>query len=109
MAHQRKGIPLTAQRLYPERSEQPFDVFLVCDNINQFDAKYVQDLTSYNCNLFQVAPEAAKEIEKTRKLRAIISVPELKCGNGFELLDSLRATVGKNTPLMVFSPLFEAA
>jgi hypothetical protein len=103
MAHQRQGIPQSAQRLFPERSEQPFDVFLVCDNISQFDQKYVQDLTGYNCNLFQVAPEAAKDIKKTRKLRAIISVPELKEGNGFELLNSLREVVGKNTPLMVFS------
>ena len=104
MAHQRKGIPQSAQRLFPERSEQPFDVFLVCDDLNQFDAKYVKDLTAYNCNLFQVTPEHAKEIEKTRKLRAIISVPELSCCDGYALLNSLRETVGKNTPLMVFAP-----
>lgn len=109
MAHRRQGIPESAQRLFPERNEQPFDVFLVCDDIHQFDQKYVKDLTAYNCNLFQVTPEHATEIQKTRKLRAIISVPELNCGNGFALLDSLRATVGKNTPLMVFSPLFAAA
>ena len=103
------SIPQSAVKLFAERSEQPFDVFLVCDEIGQFDQKYVQDLTAYNCNLYHVTPEHAKEIKKTRKLRAIISVPELKCGNGFELLSSLQETVGKNTPLMVFSPLFAAA
>lgn len=109
MAPPKLSIPQSAIKLFPERSEQPFDVFLVCDALEQFDQKYVQDLTAYNCNLYQVTPEHATEIKKTRKLRAIISVPELKNGNGFELLDSLRETVGKNTPLMVFSPLFAAA
>ena len=108
MAHQRQGIPQSAQRLFPERSEQPFDVFLVCDELKQFDQGYVKDLTAYNCNLFQVAPEHAREIKKTRKLRAIISVPELNSGTGLELLGSLRESIGKNTPLMVFSPLFAA-
>ena len=108
MAHQRQGIPQSAQRLFPERGEQPFDLFLVCDNITQFDQAYIKDITNYNCNLFQVAPEHATEIKKTRKLRGIISVPELKCGDGFELLNNLREIVGKNTPLVVYSPLFAA-
>ena len=108
MAHQRQGIPQTAQRLFPDRGEQPFDVFLVCDDINQFDQTYIKDIATYNCNIFQVTPEHANEIKKTRKLRGIISVPELKCGNGFQFLNSLREVVGKNTPLVVFSPLFAA-
>jgi hypothetical protein len=103
MAPPKLSIPQSAVKLFAERSEQPFDVILVCDEIGQFDQKYVQDLTAYNCNLYQVKPEHAKKIKKTRKLRAIVSVPELKCGNGFELLASLRETIGKNTPLMVFS------
>lgn len=104
MAPPKLSIPKSAVKLFAERSEQPFDVFLVCDEIGQFDQKYVHDLTAYNCNLYQVTPEHAKEIKKTRKLRAIISVPELKCGDGYGLLNSLREVVGKNTPLMVFAP-----
>lgn len=104
MARHRQGIPESAVRLFPERSDQPFDVFLVSDELAQFNPRYVEDLTAYSCNLYHVTPEHAVEITKTRRLRAIVSVPDLKSGNGFELLDGLRANVGKNTPLMVFSP-----
>lgn len=109
MAPPRVGIPKQATKLFPERHEQPFDLFLVSDTLDQFDSKYVQGLTAYNINLFHVTPEHAHEITKTRRLRGIVSVPELNSGNGFQLLTGLRETVGKNTPLLVFSPLFAAA
>ena len=98
-----KHVLQYAAKIYPEAAEQPFDVFFVCDTLSQFDEKYLRDMSKYNCNLYHVLPEKAERIEKNRKLRAIISVPELKCGNGFALLDGLRTHIGKNTPLMIYS------
>lgn len=84
-------------------NKKPYTIYLVCDDISQFDSKFVSELGE-SCNIIPVKPQEAGSIKKNRALRGVISVPELSVGCGFKLLSGLREILGRNTPLMVFVP-----
>lgn len=85
--------------------KKPYNIYLVCDDIAQFEEKFLRDLSFSNCNIIQIAPNEAPSIKKNRALKAIISVPELSTGCGFRFLSSLRKILGSNIPMMVFAPV----
>lgn len=94
-------MPATARNAI----KKPYNIYLVCDDISQFDSKFIEDLNQTNCNIIPIRPEDCESIKKNRALKGVISVPDLSVGCGFKLLDSLREFLGRNIPLMVFAPL----
>lgn len=90
----------------PSSTKKPYNIYLICDDLTQFDQKFLNDLSLSNCNVIPVSPnDAPSSIKKNRALKAVISVPEISTGCGFRFLSSLRKILGNNVPMMVFAPV----